>query len=391
MLSFFPNSLGGFFRSKRHEMRLKGTSTRKKICFVALSIYPCLSGKYPSEKIGGAELQQTFIGKGLRDKGYDVSFITMDYGPPRIEVIDNLTVYKTFREEEGLFAIRFLYPRLVKIWKGLIQADADIYYTRAAGFLPAVLHVFCRFYGKKFVFAASSDANFIPEILKLPTRRDKILYKYGLKRATTIIVQSNTQKSLLWKNFKLYSTVIPNFLTSQAKPLNEKDRKYILWVSTIRNLKRPMQFIRLAAAFPDEKFTMIGGPETANLQFFQDVKRESAKVKNLKFVGFQPFEETEKYFDKCKVFVNTSIYEGFPNTFLQAWRRGIPVISYVDPDNIIKTKKLGVVINCEEELKEALEFLVKDGPWDATAIMRYFTENHSYKVIENYNTLLVTI
>ena len=134
-------------------MNVATHSVKKKICFVALNIYPCLSRKYPSARIGGAELQQLFIGEGLRDRGYDVSFITIDFGPPQVESINRLTVYKTFKEKEGLFAIRFLYPRLFKIWKALHQANADIYYTRTASFLPGILYMFCRTHRKKLIFA----------------------------------------------------------------------------------------------------------------------------------------------------------------------------------------------------------------------------------------------
>ncbi len=372
-------------------MNVAPETSKKKICFVALNIYWCLSRKYPSARIGGAELQQLFIGEGLRDRGYDVSFITIDYGPPQIESIDGLTVYKTFKEKEGLFGIRFLYPKLFKIWKAMRQANAGIYYTRTAGFLPGILCIFCKTHGKKLMFASSSDANFIPKTLNLPTLRDKILYYYGLKRATAIIVQSNVQKLLLWENFGLKGIVIPNFLRYKAEPVQNKDKKHVLWVSTIRDMKRPMQFIRLAQIFPNEQFIMIGGPEGRNHKLFEDIKRESAPLKNLEFLGFQSFERTEGYFDKCKVFVNTSVYEGFPNTFLQAWRRGIPVISYVDPDRIIQNNKLGAVVRSELSLREALRSFLENPLCDPSSVMKYFTEHHSYTVIDRYCTLLEAI
>jgi len=357
-----------------------------KICFVAHNIFPLFSSK-KIEKIGGAELQQMFIGKGLRDRGYEISYITHDYGQPDGKSIDNLKFYKSFKPDEGIFGVRFFYPRLYKIWKALRRADADVYYVRCAGFLPGIVTIFCSKYKRKFIFAGASDKDFVPKDLKIRTSRDRLLYKFGLKRASAIIVQSKLQKRLLWDNFRLHGVVIRNFFPGAIKRIPDSKKEVVLWVSTIRGLKQPLQFIRLSKAFPEEKFVMIGGPDEFEIKLFEKVRRESEKIDNLKFLGFQPFEKTEEYFDKCKVFINTSVHEGFPNTFLQVWRRGIPVLSYVDPDGLISKNKLGKVVKSQSEMHVAFRSMVTESYSGSQRIIDYFLMFHSNKTIDQYTAL----
>ena len=359
-----------------------------KICFVSLQSYPCLAQKSAIKTIGGAELQQIFIGKGLRDKGHDVSYITLDYGQPDGEIIDGLRIIKSFEPEEGLFGIRFYYPRLYKIWKALKRANADVYYVRGATILPGILAIFCKIYGKRFVLAGAHDTNFNPRLFRFSFRRDKILYKYGVRHAYAIIAQSNKQKSLLWKHFQLNCTVISNFYPFHTVQLPVSQRRYILWVATIRAWKRPLQFIKLAEAFPSEKFIMIGGPDLGkDASLFDVIQKRAEQVKNLSFLGFQPLYITERYFDRCKIFVNTSVYEGFPNTFLQSWNRGIPVISYVDPDHVISKNGLGFVVTSEQQLHKSLSKFLSNPSWGSGPILDYFTKNHSSNIIDQYYIL----
>ena len=130
---------------------------------------------------------------------------------------------------------------------------------------------------------------------------------------------------------------------------------------------------------------MIGGPDLLSYpHLFKQIQKKAERVKNLRFLGFQPLDVTEKHFDRCKVFINTSIYEGFPNTFLQSWSRGIPVISYVDPDNVIKKYNLVIAVNSENELHRSLLNLLCSSSWDSAPILDYFRKNHSSEVINNY-------
>jgi glycosyltransferase involved in cell wall biosynthesis len=49
-----------------------------------------------------------------------------------------------------------------------------------------------------------------------------------------------------------------------------------------------------------------------------------------------PYREVQRYFDRAEVFVNTSDFEGFPNSFIQMGQGGGTILSLnVDPDGVL--------------------------------------------------------
>jgi glycosyltransferase involved in cell wall biosynthesis len=73
-----------------------------------------------------------------------------------------------------------------------------------------------------------------------------------------------------------------------------------------------------------------------------------------------PYHDVNEFYEQARVYVNTSEIEGFPNSYLQAWVRGTPVIAYFDPDGLIAREGLGVAVSTQEELIEAIRSLTTD-------------------------------
>jgi glycosyltransferase involved in cell wall biosynthesis len=345
----------------------------KKICFVSLNVYPVLTGD-SRDFMGGAEFQQVIIGRHLHEKGYDVSYVTQIFGDRRQnEVIGGMPVLKTFSEEEGVRFFRFFFPRLPRIWKALKAADADIYYQRGAAAMTGIVSLFCLIHKKIFLFSAAHDTNFIPEAINVPYLRDKILYTWGLKHARHIIVQSHNQKRLLRENFGLDASVAYNVYPPRNLVQNGK---YVLWVANIKPMKRPLLFLEIARSCPGLQFRMAGGMVRGHEALYETVKTEAAAIDNLEFLGFQPLPATEELFDGAALFVNTSELEGFPNTFLQAWSRGIPTASFFDADGIIEKNSLGEVMREKEEIAGILHRLVRSQTEHRRHIQAYFNSTH---------------
>lgn len=63
---------------------------------------------------------------------------------------------------------------------------------------------------------------------------------------------------------------------------------------------------------------------------------------NLVFHVAIAYRDIGKLFERCKIFINTSDLEGFQNTFLPSWIRGVPDVAAFDPDRVIASHALGV-------------------------------------------------
>lgn len=113
---------------------------------------------------------------------------------------------------------------------------------------------------------------------------------------------------------------------------------------------------------------MVGGTQPGAERLFYEVGREAGGIPNLEFAGPVPYHDVGGMFESARLLVNTSEIEGFPNTYLQAWARGVPVVTFLDPDGVIAREQLGRVVANEDEMRRAVAELSSDeGGWQAVS------------------------
>lgn len=307
-----------------------GARGRWHVCFVAPYAWPVLSGDARSGVMGGAEVQQAALARLFAAHGYRVTMICQDFGQPDRAEVDGVVVRKVFAPSQGVPVLRFVHPRLTTMWRMLKEVDADIYYYRSASMWVGVLEAFCRRRGKRLVYAGAADPDFAPDIGgQIRFARDRWLYRRGLAGAHAIVAQNAAQAASLRAHYGREAVQIPSCYAPPPAAAGAT-RDTVLWVSMLRPQKRPELFLELARRFPAWRFAMVGGPDLGDRGFYSSIERQARALPNLAFAGFLPLAEAEKWFDRARVFVNTSVYEGMPNTFLQAWSRGVPTLSFVD-------------------------------------------------------------
>jgi glycosyltransferase involved in cell wall biosynthesis len=367
---------------------------KPKVCFVSEGAYPLLADRAGSERVGGAELQQVLLGEELVRRGYEVGFVTPDHDQGREARMGGFRVFGSWRPAAGLPVVRFVYPRLVELWRALLRADADVYLVRTPCKQLATVVAFARRHGRRSVYCGATDSDFEPDRLRLPTALDRRLYVWGLRRCDAVVTQSERQREAVRDHYGRGSVVIHNGYAAPERLVSAGDRA--LWVATFRAAKQPRALLEVAARLPEMRFVMVGGASWGHMEdpgLFDAVAAEAAELPNLELCGALPLPATEAQFDRAAVVVNTSRDEGFPNTFLQAWSRGIPVISFVDPDGMIGENELGVAVDGIEAMVGALRDLAEGRVRFSREVIRGFFDAHFTieRLGDDYERLLATL
>ena len=332
-----------------------------RVCFVGLENLPVLSRAYEQHGIGGEQVQHTLLARALARRGWDVSMVVADYGQADGARLDGITLHKAHPLQGGMPVLRFVHPRLTGLWSALRRADAQVYYLSCASMQLGVAAAFARLHGRRLVFRLASDADCEPDRLLIRHARDRWLYEWGLRRADVVLAQSEHQAQRLKANYGLDSRLAAMLVdpAQRVRPFDERDID-VLWVSNLRPLKRPELALELARRLPGLRVHLVGGPLPGHEDLYAQVQAQAQALPQVRFHGRVPYHGVNALYERARVFVNTSEVEGFPNAYLQAWRRGTPSVAFFDPDAIVRTHGLGRSAGDLDELVEGARLLATD-------------------------------
>jgi glycosyltransferase involved in cell wall biosynthesis len=358
---------------------------KPSICFVSPDNFAALTDDPKYGHIGGAEIQQALIGRELARRGYRVSFITLDHGQDNELELDGMRIIKAYKPDAGIRMLRFIHPRLTSLWRAMRSANADIYYQRTSDSVTGIVAAFCRRHRRKFVFAVASDYDCRTEPPYYLPRHTRVLYNYGVRRANLVVAQTTTQQKLLRENFGVDSTVITNCAPDYGRCEGGADAvasnrgKGLLWIGSFHPIKRLELLLDIAKQNQDLQFDVIGDGNSES-EYVQRLKSRIKSMSNVHLHGAVPHESVHEFYQQSAALICTSQAEGFPNTFIEAWSYGLPVVSTVDPDNLIAEKGLGQVAKDVHELAAGIRQLFNSPEkWRAAsqAAREYYRENHT--------------
>lgn len=348
--------------------------------------------------MGGAEYQEKLLVEKLKSRrNLQIYFITsrinIDHIPEGYNII-LLDVHKELNKYASFFGT-------FKLLRILREIKPNVIYQRGGSALIGA----AAFYSKRFNcnliwhLASDSDVEYKIKSSLLHAHRliDQTLFNYGSRKAKHIIVQTNYQKRVVRSmNYKAEIHFLKNFHPFPVENAPKQKKNQIIWVANFKMVKQPEVFINLSSHLYkkklDVKCIMIGSPATDRNGYQQLLEKKINDTPNLFWLNKQPIEIVNKYINESKLFVNTSKFEGFPNTYIQAWMRETPVVTITcDPDNLISVLGLGMRSGNFEKLVEDVINLLYDNELRTTMgkqAKKYAFKYHSLENIEKLSEII---
>ncbi|MFX1363464.1 MAG: glycosyltransferase family 4 protein [Promethearchaeota archaeon] len=355
-----------------------------KICIVSPRIYSLFNNqcKVP---YGGAEVQLYLLSKEfVKNEFIKLTIITGDYDlkKAKIEYHNNLLLYITQPLSKKF--INFL-KRPILLFLTLKNINPNIVIQRVGGIETGICAFYAKLFKKKFIFSIAHEYDVIKNG---NIGISGFFYRYGLKNADFIVAQSKSQISKLesWRKKKINNIKVIKSGYSISN-LDIKEKNNILWVGRAAKWKRPELFLKLAEKLPNEQFIIICNKST-DMAYWNKIFLESKVMENIEFIKYIPFNNIEDFFRKAKIFISTSLKEGFPNTFIQALKNRTPIISLnVDPDKFLTKNKIGFFCNDNFiEMVKNLKLLIENHElyenYSLNALL-YVQKHHDISIIGN--------
>lgn len=335
-----------------------------------------VTGDHPNNCTGGSEYQAYLIAKGLSNLFERIFFCTVFSNETNINYEDENLIHLSIRKG-------FLPRKVLQFLLFARRFKPDIFYVRCLysfwwiKLIGIVLN-------KPVVYHLSSDnhAQFARVNLKtLPSVAVKNFYIWATQFSNIVISQTKGQADLYKRTFNISPTTVYNAqLPGSDHIIKNYSKISVLWLG--KAFKNPERFTELATRMGSEKrfeFLLAGLFTENQIRCFSEMQKNTT---NFKYLGYLNRAEVYKELDNAHVLINTSDVEGFPNTFIEAWFRGVIVISdKINPDNILIDNGIGFLCKNIAEIELKLKELFAG---DLTKAKEYSAKAKEY-AFKNHN------
>jgi hypothetical protein len=305
---------------------------------------------------GGAELQVALLARELAGRGVETVILGGDTGQRDGAVVDGVRIrtggkFHSGNPGEMLGAV----PRVFSVIR---EERSDWVFLLGWTAWMAAVVAMRGVLGYHAGFICGLDSELTGDFRRENPVRGG-LFEWGVARCDLRYAMTERQRELFAKR-GWSCAMYRNLILPRAFPNAGRKEVDFLWVSRCQQVKRPHLFLDLVEALPEFSFEMVCPREDVGL--WESVAARAAGLGNLRFVEKVPYHEIQGRYDAARVFVNTSEWEGWPNSFIQAGLGRTALLSLdVNPDGIFERFGLGRFAGGDfEKLKAEARGMISD-------------------------------
>jgi glycosyltransferase involved in cell wall biosynthesis len=330
-----------------------------------------------------AQLLQWAI--GLSATGHRVGVLTFKGANALVGSQSVCDLIETYDPDRGVRVLKYFTSYIPALYEGAraFAPDAIIQSTRSIH--TAIMASIADRLQIPFVHRIASDIDADDRYKNEMLFYERVAYRYGRGRASLIICQNDYQFAQMRRAYPdKRLLLLENVLDVPARtpaPRARRDRRYVAWLGVFRKPKNLSLLAHVAESAPEMEFHVAGRPS-------QDMDAETALAlkrletqSNVRLAGYVAPNGVFEFLSGATALLCTSHYEGFSNTFLEAFAAGTPVVTRagVDPNAIIARNRLGYVARNDTDLVEGLRSIcgtIQD-EYDSLAYRcRQYVETH---------------
>lgn len=326
-------------------------------------------------KTGGAEVKSLYFARYFSERGWDVHYIARDSesGDLDIERLGSITVYHIPR------LLHFRYLSDWTFFHLLLSIRPDVFYFRNDSPYNLLALLYARLFDKPFVHANTNDIYWHPRRFSRISWRIKkrsfpvrllllvenfiqdLMLNYVFKRCDALVVEKRNQWDGFHRTFGVNPIVIKaGHPIPPESDIIKDEPPVVLWIANMIPVKRPEAFVELAKRCRDlrARFVLVTGQ--CRPEYRRRLGELAAGLDNLTMLDEISLEESDRWFARASLYVNTSEYESIANTFIQAWLRRTPTVSLqVELDGVIDVHRLGMFSGSFEKMVADVRMLLE--------------------------------
>lgn len=333
---------------------------------------------------GGAAVEWKSWINGFINNGHEVQVITWVGANQFLGEKYDFELIEGIDLKRGIKVLKWFTHRYFKLMKVISANKPDIIVKESADAYTGILAIIAKFLKIKYLYRVANDLDTDDRYKAKLNYFDRKLFELGLNISDFILCQNNYQYLNLKERFSdKQIKILYNPIETLKNDFNNvvNNRFYIAWIGIFQHQKNLPAFLDIAKSLKEIKFKVAGKKDPHIDEKSKEALVELEKLPNVEMVGFLKREEVKPFLQYAYCLLNTSHFEGFSNTFLEAWITGTPVITTknVNPDNLIEKNKLGIVSNSYSELKEILpDFVINRKYLEYSQnCMKYVNDKHN--------------